>query len=151
MLKMTRSLIKAREGLHELQASSKQFTVSNKEKQASTMGPVVEFLSNNHSGSQRINLTNISTGALEVYYVRRKLKRNKPALTINHMKSLVETALGAVWATNPTLDDILGKLPSLTNEVLARLDDGRTEIVKDHITLDKGRKRKHPVSNKTTL
>lgn len=143
MLKMAQSLIKTREGLHSLQTSSKQFMVSNREKQASTMGPVFEFMTNNHSLSQRINLTNTSTGALEVYYVRRKLTRIKPALTINHMKLLVETALGTVWGTHPTLDDILGKLPSLTNEVLVRLDDGRTEIVKDHITLDKGRKRKH--------
>ena len=142
MVKMTQTLIRTREGLHSLQTSGKQFAAANREKQAITMGPVLEFMSSNQSVSQRINLTNAATGAVEVYYVRRKLTRVKPAITINHMKTLLDTSFTTVWTGVPTADVILSKLTSLSNEVVARLDDGRTEVVKDYITLDKGRKRK---------
>lgn len=147
VLTQARSLIETRRALQDLQGTCKQYLASNVEKQSLTIGPVFEFMSSNQSVSQRINLTNTASGAVEVYYVRRKITHHKPALTVSHMKTVLDTSLAAIW--NPsvlgiesrlTMDAVLSKLSSIAKEVLARLDDGRTEVVKEHLSLDKGRR-----------
>ena len=140
--KLAASLQTTRNKLSQLQEDNKVRTAEFKSKQDSYVKLVLGFLSNAQTTSQRLNLTD-ANGVPGVYFVRRKFSRKKPPLTVTHVKNTVTDAVSAVFTTSHPLevDTVETRLVALANEVIARLDDGRTEVVEEKVSLDRGRKR----------
>ncbi|MCH9716166.1 MAG: hypothetical protein K0U52_03675 [Gammaproteobacteria bacterium] len=137
--RLATTLETTRKEIDALNTHSQSVTASLSQQHKALHEPLSDLLDSRNTRSLRING---SEG--RKFYLKAKLSRTKPDITVKHVKNITTQAISSVFGDADQLgvSDLLAQLDVLADEVMARIDDGRTETISQRLTLDRGREAK---------